>query len=194
MKSQYAIIPISNGEDIKLTFKRDIFARYYAQTGDAANSRIQAGFKGHSNAFRNSNEGYKLLQYKEVQRAVEYYRSKLSEKMDISENRLLAEMAAMGFSNIAKLFHDNGDMKKIAEVDEATQRAIKSVKTRRQIVRNGKELDDYDEYEIQQIDLHPKLPALQQIADIKGMTKAKDKEHERNVTVTVNIGGKDVNG
>ena len=124
--------------------------------------------------------------------AVEHFKIQVSKKLDISENRILAEMAAMGFSNVANLFNEHGGHKRIDQMDKATQRAIKKVKTRRYVERNGPGDDDFEEVEIMEIEMHPKLPALQRIAEIKGMAAPKDAERHRPVNVNVNISGKSV--
>jgi phage terminase small subunit len=113
-----------------------------------------------------------------------------AQKLDISENRILAEMAAIGFSNAASLFNKHGAPKNISDMDVPTQRAIKKVVTKRYIERTGAGKDDYEEVEVQMIELHPKLPALQKIAEIKGMCAQKDTEKHRPVNVNVNITGK----
>lgn len=114
-------------------------------------------------------------------------------KLDISENRILAEIAAIGFSNVANLFDENGAPKKISDMDIPTQRAIKKVVTKRYIERTGSGENDFEDVEIQTIEMHPKLPALHRIAEIKGMcAQQKDAEKHRPVNVNVNVTGKSV--
>lgn len=188
-RAGYTIIARSDGSELKLSKQQADFARLFAVSGDATNSRLQAGYSDHK---ANINEAYKLLQNPKIQQAVEHYKSEASKKMDISENRILAEMASMGFSNVAKLFNENGGHKRIQDMDKATQRAIKKVKTRRYLERTGPDDEDMEEVEIMEIEMHNKLPALQKIAEIKGMTAPKDADQHRPVNVNVNITGKGV--
>lgn len=183
--NQYLTITLRDGKEIKLAKKRAEFARLYALTGDATNSRLQAGYASHK---ANRQEAYKLLQEPNIQLAVEHYKAEAAKKLDISENRILAEMAAIGFSNIANLANMTC-LSDIQNADVATQRAIKSMKTRRYLEGRG---DDAVEVEIISIEMHPKLPALQKIAEIKGMAKPDDKNQHRPVNVNVNISGKSV--
>lgn len=127
-----------------------------------------------------------------VAACLQHARQVQAQKLDISENRILAEMAAIGFSNAANLFNEHGAPKNIADMDVPTQRAIKKVVTKRYIERTGTGDDDYEEVEVQMIELHPKLPALQKIAEIKGMCAPKDTEKHRPVNVNVNVTGKSV--
>ena len=134
-------------------------------------------------------KAYKLFNLPHIVAAVEANNKIQAAKIDISENRVLAEMAAMGFSNAANLFDDQGTPKNIANMDIATQRAIKSVTVKRYTERTGSGPDDFEEVEIQKIELHPKLPALIKLAEIKGLAQEVDKNMQRNVEVTVNISG-----
>lgn len=188
-KAAYITITLPDGEKLKLSKQRAEFARLFAVTGDATNSRLQAGYADHG---ANRQEAYRLLQDAKIQQAIEHYKAAAAKKLDISENRILAEMAAMGFSNVANLFNDQGGHKRIADMDIATQRAIKKIKTRRYMESTGPEPEDMEEVEITEIEMHPKLPALQKIAEIKGMTAPKDAEQHRPVNVNVNISGKGV--
>lgn len=188
-KAGYTTITRSDGTVLKLSKQQAEFARLFAVSGDATNSRLQAGYADHK---ANVNEAYKLLQNVKVQQAVEHYKAQAAKKLDISENRILAEMAAMGFSNVANLFNEHGGHKRLQDMDKATQRAIKKVKTRRYLERTGPDDEDMEEVEIMEIEMHNKLPALQKIAEIKGMTAPKDAEQHRPVNVNVNINGEGV--
>lgn len=188
-KQAYHTLTLPDGQVVKVTKMQGEFARLYAVTGDATNSRLEAGY-AHVEGL-NRQEAYKLLQNVKVQLAVEYYKAQAAKKLDISENRLLAEMAAMGFSNVANLYHENGHLKNLQEMDKASQRAIKKVKSKRYMERNGPDQDDYEEVEIIEVEMHPKLPALTKIAEIKGMAAPKDPNLQRPVTVNVSVNGTD---
>ncbi len=178
------IVNLDNGKSISIAETWNEFARLFALTGNASKARIDAGFKSNNDPHVNSKNAYNLLQREVVQQAYEYHKRRLAEKIDISENRILAEMASIGFSNIANMFN-NGNLKAIEEADEATQRSIKSIKIRRCI---GKQSKGSDDMEVIAIETHPKLPALNKIAEIKEMTKP---EGNQPINVTVNIDGKE---
>lgn len=178
-------VELDNGKSISIAKTWNEFARLFALTGNASKSRIDAGFKANKNTDINAKHAYNLLQRPVVQQAYEYHKRRIARKIDISENRILAEMASIGFSNIANMF-SNGNLKSIEEADEATQRSIKSIKIRRYVNKQGK---DSDEMEVIAIETHPKLPALNKIAEIKEMTKP---ESNQAINVTVNIDGKQI--
>lgn len=186
----YLTLTLLDGKTVRLSKMQADFARLFAVTGDATNSRLEADYA--DNPSSNRQEAYKLLLNPKIQLAVDHYRAEASKKLDISENRILAEMAAMGFSNVARLFNEQGGHKRIDQMDMATQRAIKKVKTRRYMEKNGPDPEDMEEVEITEIEMHAKLPALQRIAEIKGMAAPKDAEKHRPVNVNVNINGKGV--
>jgi phage terminase small subunit len=181
----YTTIPLPDGGEIKLTKKRAEFARFYALTHDAKNSRLKAGFA--NTPSNNKQEGWKLLQYPEVQDAVEYYEAQLAKKLDISENRILAEIAAIAFSNLADCEDEHGNTIDLAKLESHTQRAIKSKTSKRYLEGMG---DEAVEVEIQKIEMHPKLAALKLLTEIKGMKAEKDKNAQRPVNVNVNVSGK----
>jgi len=177
---------------IKLTAKQQSAVDHYRIHGDktaAYRASYNCANMKDSTVHRKAKE---LFDSPSVAASLRQVRKEKAAKLDISENRILAEMAAIGFSNAANLFDDNGAPKKIADMDVPTQRAIKKVVTKRYIERTGGGDDDFEEVEIQTIELHPKLPALQKIAEIKGMCAPKDTEKHRPVNVNVNITGKSI--
>lgn len=182
----YSTLTLPDGEILKLSKQQDMFARRFALHGDATKAREEAEYAETKYA---KQEAWKLLQNKTIQKAYEYYRAKAAAKLDISENRILAEMAALGFSNLANYYDDNNKPKDINKLPPAAQRAIQKIKTKRYVERTGPGPEDYEEVEIMQIELHPKLPALVRIAEIKGMSAPKDAEKQRPVTVNVHVTG-----
>ncbi len=177
-------LALEDGTILKILESWNKFARNFALTGNAAKSRIDAGYTSNKNKSIDAIHAYKLFQKKEVQTAYEFHKRQLAKKIDISENRILAEMAAIGFSNLANMFKD-GSIKDIEDADKATQRSIKSIKIKRYMAREGSKAQDH---EVIAVEMHPKLPALKEIAEIKGMNQA---EKNRPISVTVNIDGKE---
>lgn len=178
-------LTLDGGEVIKISVLWDKFARNMALTGNASQSRTDAGYKKHPNPQINATNAWLLLQKVNVQKAYDYHRARVSEKMDISENRILAEMAAVGFSNVAKMF-SNGALISVEKMDTPTQRAIKSVKVSRHF--EGPKGEE-EQVEVIAIEMHPKMVALKQIAEIKKMTET---DSNRAIAVTVNIDGRQV--
>lgn len=159
----YALEPARCDE---LTPMRVKFAREMAIHGDraraAANSNLtKSKTRGALVAGAN-----RQLALEVVQEEIEKQRKIVNSALDISEKRILAEVSCVAFGNICDIFDSKGGMKPISDLSEHTRRAIKSVK-----VKTGMAGD-----EVISIEMHPKLPALQQLIAIKGMADgAKDK-------------------
>jgi hypothetical protein len=173
-----------------LTLKQQAAVDHYRIHGDKAAAYRAAYDCGGMNMRTIQRNAIALFDKPHVATCLQHAREVIAAKLDISENRILAEMAAIGFSNAANLFNEHGVPKNIADMDIPTQRAIKKVVTKRYIERTGAGDDDYEEVEVQTIEFHPKLPALQKIAEIKGMCAPKDTDKYRPVNVNVNITGK----
>ena len=163
-----------NGTKIRLNASQWKFAKIFALTDNATQSRLKAGYTDHSNKNkkRNAIEAYKLLQSEVVQQAYEHHKYLFSQKLDISVNRVIAEIAAIGFSNKADT-QEKGKWLELHEMKEQTQRAIKRIHTD----KDGEVID---------IEMYPKMPALATIMEIKGMT---EKNTNQPILVTVNIQG-----
>ena len=86
------------------------FARIYALTGNAAIAYPDAGYKDQGE--NNRVQGYRLLQKPHVQDLVEQWRRLIERKLDIRENRILAELAAVAFADPLDILDitRNGDM------------------------------------------------------------------------------------
>ena len=177
---QYVTLMIL-GEQISLTKKQNEFARQVALTGELTQSRLKAGY---ANVSTNKQAAYNLAENPKIQKAIEYYKQQVAEKLDISENRILAEFAACGFSNAADLFDDEGRMTHPKHAPPHVQRAIAQVDVKRYV--EGKD-EEAQEVEILKIKMHPKLPALEKIAELKGMTAPKDPGQNRPVNVNIAI-------
>jgi len=177
-------LELEDGTILKIIESWNKFARIFALTGNASKSRIDAGYTPHKNAKINATHAYQLFQKKEVQIAYEFHKRQLAKKIDISENRILAEIAAIGFSNLANMF-EGGTLKDIEEADKPTQRSIKSIKIKRYFSHDKEKQPDH---EVIAVEMHPKLPALKELAEIKGMNQT---EQNRPINVTVNIDGKE---
>jgi len=176
-----------NNVQFEMTQSQADFARYYAATGKASESRLRAGYKDSDKPNHNESMAYQLLRTEGVLKGVEYFRHELSKKIDISENRILAEMATMAFSNVGDLFNKHGEMINIKSLSIPTQRAIKGVTVKSHWEGKG---EDAQEVTIVKVDMHPKLQALERLAEIKGM-KTVDSQATRPIEVNININGQE---
>lgn len=169
-----------------LTHKRETFARLYVDHGDASKAYREA-FPA-SRQWKDSavwSEAEKIKKIPEVSLRIEELKRKRSEKLDISENRVLAEIAAIAFQDIGEIEGEHGGFAGLKSLKPATRRAIQSVKFKRYLERTPE--GGFEGVEITEVKMHPKLPALEKICEIKGITAPKNAE--KNVTVNVNVNG-----
>jgi hypothetical protein len=170
----------------KLTQKRETFARLYVEYGDAS--------KAYREAFPSSRQwkdsavwkrASEMLKNGEVQGRIEELKKRRAQKLDISENRVLAEIAAIAFQDIGEIEGESGGFAGLKSLMPATRRAIQSVRYKRYLER--KPDGEFEAVEITEIKMHPKLPALEKICEIKGITAPP--KQDRPVNVTVNVTG-----
>jgi translation elongation factor EF-G len=110
--------------------KRETFSRLYVEHGDASKAyreAFPASQKWKENTLYSS--ASKLLKDPKVSTRISELKQKRSQKLDISENRVLAEIAAIAFSDVGELSDDKGGFKGLKNLSPAMRRAVKSVNT-----------------------------------------------------------------
>jgi phage terminase small subunit len=107
-------------EDFKRSQREQIFAREYLLDFNATRAAIAAGLAPKSAAV----EASKLLRKPKIQALITKLIEKKFEKLDISAERILQELARLGFIDPANLFDEAGSLKPIHQMDEDTRRAI----------------------------------------------------------------------
>ena len=71
----------------------------------------------------------RLLTYANIQQYINTRQKELSEKVEITQERVLQELAKLAFLDIRKIYDNNGAVKDIQELDESTAGAISSIET-----------------------------------------------------------------
>jgi hypothetical protein len=184
-KRKTVTIQLQDGETVKVTEQQNGFVRSLAM-GNKMNDAYINNYNHTGTRKVATVRGYELLQKANVQQAFEYYQEINSRKLDISENRILAEYAAMGFSNIADVITCT-DPSEITKLAPQTQRAIKKIKKTLSYDKDGNLVG-----ESLDIEMHGKRDALDRVAEMKGyIGKDKDKKQEKakDITVIINNGG-----
>lgn len=172
-----------------LTKKREDFARLYVEHGDASKAYREA-FQS-SRKWKNESvhrKAAELLKNVKVLARIEELMKKRAQKLDISQNRVLAEIAAIAFQDVGDLENENGTFRGVKNLPPATRKAVKTVKYKRYLERTGPGKEGFEEVEVIELQMHPKLPALEKICEIKGITKLPI--NQRPVEVNVNVKGK----
>ncbi len=166
MAGQKITITPIEGKPFKIDPKHDSFARHYAMSNNQTKSYLHA--YGETRGATQSAAA--LMKRKPVILAIEYYRIKLSQALDISEARILAELAAIGFARPTDALDEYGDVLNPGDMSEATKRAISEYKVK---VVNTTMDDKGNEVRIieKSVKLGNKAVALRLLTEIKGYGK-----------------------
>jgi phage terminase small subunit len=101
--------------------KEELFARAYLANGlNATEAATTIGLAKKSAHV----EGSKYLRKPKVQRLLAELSKQHAEKLDISADRILLQLARVAFFDIRKIFDDQGQLKPISDLDEDTAAAI----------------------------------------------------------------------
>ena len=171
-----------------LTELEERFCRLYALGGNAAKAYKDSGYadQGENNRIR----AYQILQKTYIIERVDYYKDLIARKLDIRDERILAEFMAVGFSDIGEAMDITKDggirIKTLDEMPEHTRRAISSIKLSRRVV-GPPEDNTFDE--VIEIKTHPKVQALQRLADIKGLDGGDRRKKLPRVEIDVRVVG-----
>jgi len=113
--------------------------------------------------------GPRLRKDPHVAEYLEQKRAQAEDSADISEVRILKEVACMAFLDPAELYENNGDIKSIHDMPEDARRALVGMKT---MVVQGKKDDDVVILN-KEVKYHDKKGALELLMKEKGMLKEK---------------------
>lgn len=103
-----------------LSPKEQVFVREYLAHGNASKAAVAAGYS----AATASVTGSKLLRKAKVSAELANLRKKLLSKLEISAERVLQGLAELAFFDPRKMFNDDGSMKRVTELDDATVHAL----------------------------------------------------------------------
>ena len=108
---------------MKLNEKQQRFVQEYLVDLNATQAALRAGYSAKT-AY---SSGPRLLGHVGVQAAITAGRQALEARTGITQERVLAELAKIGFSDIRKIFDDTGRLKLPGELDDETAGAIASI-------------------------------------------------------------------
>lgn len=104
----------------KLTKKQELFVAEYLIDLNATKAAERAGYaKGSAHV-----TGCELLKNTKVQEQISAKRSKILDKLDVSAERILREIAKMAFFDPRKMFNADGSPKQILELDDDTAASV----------------------------------------------------------------------
>ena len=110
------------------TRKQKIFCEKYLNTkGNGTQAAIQADFSEKSAGV----SAARLLTMDKIQERIQYLEVERNQRLgdlNITTDRVALEMARLAFYDIGNIYHGDGTLKDIHEIDEDTRRALCSVK------------------------------------------------------------------
>jgi phage terminase small subunit len=118
----------------KLTPKQLIFKAEYLVSFNAAKAAIAAGYS----AKAAKEQGARLLTNAHISSAIEEELNKRLERLEISADKVLQQIARLAFYDIRKLYNADGTLKPITELDDLTQVAICGIEVERLYEHFGK--------------------------------------------------------
>ena len=103
-----------------MTKKQELFCIEYLKDLNAKQAAIRAGYSEN----RAGEIGYQLLHKTTINEYISNKLNKRNDKIEISAERVIAELARVAFINPQKFFDENGKLKKITDLDENTARTL----------------------------------------------------------------------
>lgn len=128
--------------------------------------------------------GSKLLRNTKVQEYISRKQKEIEKRTEVTQDRVIKELAKIAFLDIRKLYTDNGQLKNVADLDSDTAGAISSLET----------LEEYDGYgddrekigDTQKVKLLDKTKALELLGRHLGIfndkldVNVKEKQEKKN--------------
>jgi phage terminase small subunit len=137
----------------EFTKRNEAFITEYLIDMNGTQAAIRAGYSEKSAETQAS----RLLRNDKVKRKIKELQDKRAEKVGITAERVLQELALIGFSNIQDYLDDKNHIGELTKLDEVKAKAIGSVKVSVIETKQGT-------YTETQFKLHDKLSALEKIA------------------------------
>ena len=159
--------------------QRKRFANKYFETLNATQSAIYAGYSELSARSKAS----QLLDEEDVSEYLTKLKEKAEAKHSISQDRWLAELEAVGFSNIQDFISDGNNIKDISKLPEIKAKSVLSIKKTVLEFEGGEKVTT-------EFKLHDKLNALDKIGRHFGYF---DKDNgQKNTIINVSLSKEEV--
>lgn len=158
----------------KLTLRHERFVAEYLKDLNASQASIRAGYAANSADVT----GSRLLGNASIKAAVQKAQAKRLEKLDISAERVLNEMARMAFSNVTCILDKEGNLLPPSEWPPDFTPAIKSV----QVIKKNAKAGDGIIDDVLKVDLWPKDRVLEMLGKHLGLLKERV-EHSGGIEV-----------
>lgn len=162
-----------------LSPKQQRFVEEYLIDLNGAQAAIRAGYSPKTAQEQSS----RLLSNVKVAEAVAAAKQERAERTGITADRVLLELARLGLSDVRKLFTDDGELRRVTDLDDDTAAAVASV----EVVTKPGEIDEDGnrtvEY-VHKVKLWDKNSALDKIAKHLGMLSDRQSSVTGNIVVS----------
>jgi phage terminase small subunit len=158
------------GKAPKLNTRQQAFVEAYTLKPNATQAAISAGYSPKSAR----QQGTLLRAYPAVIEALQARRRQTLARLEVTEDMVLAELAAVAFSNLDDFLEWSADagglvVKPSAVIPRHLLAALESIEDQTLTSRNKDGTREYERHK-QKVKLYPKLPALQLLAEYLGLT------------------------
>lgn len=150
---------------MKLTPRQEAFCREYVVDFNGTQAAIRAGYS----SVGASTQALRLLANAEVSRRIAGFRARITNRLEVTAERVLQEYARLAFLDPRKAFDEQGNLKPIHELDDDTAAAIAGMEVE---TKPG-------ETRIAKIKLAAKVPALEGLAKHLGLFSEKQDTAQR---------------
>lgn len=146
----------------KLTPKQQAFVNEYLIDLNATQAAIRAGYSEKTAG----KIGQENLTKPDIAKVIAEAMESRSQRTEITADRVLQELAKIGFSDIRKLFSDFGTLLPVNELDDDAAASLSSIEITTRKARGG---DDDEVEEVAKVKLWDKRAALVDIGKHLGM-------------------------
>lgn len=168
-----------------MTEKHRRFVAEYLVDLNATQAAIRAGYSPKTA----EQQGSRLLRNAQVERAVAEGQAKRLAKLEITQERVLKEIASLAFSDIRQWFDENGRLRPIHELPDLAAAAIGSIEVERE--KTTRKTTDDEEVTVEEcvvkLKAWSKPQALEMLAKHFGLVKD---QMEHTGAVKVTFGGR----
>lgn len=117
----------------KLNARQQRFVKEYLIDLNATQAAIRAGYSAKTAGAM----GHENLKKPEIATAIAEGQVERARKLDITAERVLQEVARIGFSDVRKLFSESGQLKPIHELDDDTAAVVASIEVSDRAIPGG---------------------------------------------------------
>ena len=158
------------GKPPKLNTRQSAFVEAFSLNANATQAAIAAGYSPKSAR----QQGTLLRSYPAVIEALQARRRGALARLEVTEDLVLAELAAIAFSNLDDFLEWSDEagslvVKPSADIPRHLLAALESVEDQTLTSTNKDGTREYQRHK-QRVKLYPKLPALQLLAEYLGLT------------------------